>query len=88
MATNEGKAARILAAIRAGAETVRDIEAELDFTMPANTIGAHVAQLKRQGRIVVVGRITLPTERTRNGRAVEGSTVRAFQYRAAESNQS
>lgn len=50
-----GKQARVWAAVRAGAETIRDVEAVVT-DLSSHQIAAHLSNLKRHGRIEVIGR--------------------------------
>jgi hypothetical protein len=56
--------ARVLAAVRAGAETSRDIEAYLEGALPVKIIAGHLSNLCRSGLVRVVGRRKYPGVRT------------------------
>jgi hypothetical protein len=49
--------ARVLQAIRNGAETVADIEVDLHFEFSRHHIAGHVANLKKAGQIRVTGKV-------------------------------
>ena len=52
-----GKSRAVLAAVRAGCQTAREVEAELDGAMTPHLIAGHLSNLRRRGLIVRVGTI-------------------------------
>jgi hypothetical protein len=55
--------ARVLAAVRAGAETSREVEAALEGALPVKLISGHLSNLLRARLVVVVGRRRYPETR-------------------------
>ena len=47
--------ATVLEAVRRGARTPRDIEADLNFALTRHQVSGHLANLKRKGLIAVSG---------------------------------
>lgn len=80
---DEGKAKRILSLVKAGVDTVADIEADMDFVLTRHRIAAHISNLKKEGKIRSVGTLKIPTEGT--GRYRNGSGyVTAHRYAATD----
>jgi hypothetical protein len=63
-----GKAQRILAAIATGAETVADVEADLQFTLTKHCISGHISNLQQGGKIEKIGEMPISRADGRAGR--------------------
>jgi len=67
------KRARILEAIANGAETARDVEVDLDFTIGCHLIAGHLSNLLKEGKVIKLGEV----RHVADGR---GGARRAFRY--------
>jgi len=76
------KSQRVLEAIRAGAGTPGELEADLNFTMTRKRIAGLISYLLRQGHVRKVGRAFIACERRTKAGLVVEYRVAGYRYEA------
>jgi hypothetical protein len=86
--TKESKQTRILRALRNGAETAADVEADLDFALTRHLIAGHLSNLRKAGRVRKVGEARVPADRRPGGGGcVYQVTIKAYRYAVVETQE-